>query len=211
MTYIEEPNENDILLGRGGKNNQWTGNDRLRTMAQRRCIEYETAQKRAKSVISRELVQGVQNLDPPGRFLRECSNTKGSVRWEVATDKVAREKTSQVLRDANEVTKSTLVDDEDKCNDDQLQNNTISTTITPINRHPPSPSHILQSNIECRILDNDSCDNKAGFSGGYYDSDCNSTDSLKYEKRGKKNQRPNASSSDIDTDTDTDTMTYIEV
>ena len=100
MTYIEEPNENDILLGRGGKNNQWTGNDGLRTMAQSRCIEYQTAQKRAKSEISRELVQGVHNLDPPGRYLRKCSNTKGSIRWEVATDKVAREKTSQVLRDA---------------------------------------------------------------------------------------------------------------
>jgi len=101
MTYIEEPNENDILLGRGGKNNQWTGNDGLRTMAHSRCIEYQTAQKRAKSEISRELVEGVQNLDPPGRFLRKCSNLKGSVvRWEVATDKVAREKTSQVLRDA---------------------------------------------------------------------------------------------------------------
>ncbi|OEU13138.1 hypothetical protein FRACYDRAFT_189974, partial [Fragilariopsis cylindrus CCMP1102] len=99
MTYIERPNENDILLGRGGKNNQWTGNDGLRTMAQSRCIEYQTAQKRAKSEISRELVQGVHNLDPPGRYLRKCSNTKGSIRWEVATDKVAREKTSQVLRD----------------------------------------------------------------------------------------------------------------
>jgi hypothetical protein len=100
MTYIEEPNENDILLGRGGKNNQWTGNDGLRIMAHSRCIEYQTAQKKAKSEISRELVEGVQNLDPPGRFLRKCSNTKGSIRWEVATDKVAREKTSQVLRDA---------------------------------------------------------------------------------------------------------------
>ena len=78
---------------------------------------------------------------------------------------------------SNEVTESTLVDDEGKCNDDQVQNNIISTTVTPINRHPPSPSHILQSNIECRILDNDSGDIKPGVSGGYYDSDCNSTDS----------------------------------
>jgi len=93
MTYIEKLDENDILLGRGGKNNQWIGNERLRKMARSRCIEYQTAQKKGKSEISREIVIEVRSLN--GRFLRRVS--KG---WEDVDDKIAREKVSQVLRDA---------------------------------------------------------------------------------------------------------------
>ena len=45
-----------------------------------------------------ELVQGIHNLDPPGQFLRECSNTNGSIGWEIATNKVTREYTITVLK-----------------------------------------------------------------------------------------------------------------
>jgi hypothetical protein len=38
------PTENDVLFGRGGKNNQWVGNERLRNYARSRCFEYEMYQ-----------------------------------------------------------------------------------------------------------------------------------------------------------------------
>ena len=64
---IMKPNENDILLGRGGKNNQWIGNEKLRNLARRRCLEYQKASKKGKSQISREIVEDVRRMKPSGR------------------------------------------------------------------------------------------------------------------------------------------------
>ena len=64
---IKKPNGNDILLGRGGKNNQWVGNERLRNMARRRCQDYQKASKKGKSQISREIVESVRRMKPSGR------------------------------------------------------------------------------------------------------------------------------------------------
>mmetsp|Transcript_22772 Transcript_22772/g.34454 ORF Transcript_22772/g.34454 Transcript_22772/m.34454 type:complete len:341 (-) Transcript_22772:72-1094(-) len=92
-----EPHENDILMGRGGKNNQHVGNEKLRGFARLESENYRVASKKGKSNISRELVKKVRELDPPGRFLRK-NNLTGE--WEDVGDDIAREKTSQVLRDA---------------------------------------------------------------------------------------------------------------
>jgi len=94
---IIEPTENDILMGRGGKNNQHVGNEKLRHFARGRCDDYRKAFKKRKSSISRELVQQVRDMNPPGRFLKKDS-TSGL--WEDVGDEVAREKASQALRDA---------------------------------------------------------------------------------------------------------------
>ena len=64
---IEKPNQNDILLGRGGKNNQWIGNEKLREKAWEYCQEYQSATKKRKAQIAREIVAKVRQLDPPGR------------------------------------------------------------------------------------------------------------------------------------------------
>jgi len=98
MSEVIAPNENDVLMGRGGKNNQWHGNEKLRILARGRCKEYQKASKKGKSQISRELVDAVRKMNPPGRFLRKQAG--GSSKWEDVGDDVAREKTSQVLRDA---------------------------------------------------------------------------------------------------------------
>jgi hypothetical protein len=61
------PHENDVLMGRGGKNNQHVGNEKLRTLARVECENYRLASKKGKSYISRELVKKVREMLPPGR------------------------------------------------------------------------------------------------------------------------------------------------
>lgn len=95
--YDISPHENDILMGRGGKNNQHVGNENLRGLARLQCENYRLASKKGKSYISRQLVQQVRQLSPPGRFLKK---NHGTGVWEDVGDDVAREKASQVLRDA---------------------------------------------------------------------------------------------------------------
>ena len=46
-------NENDVLLGRGGRNHEHEGNEQLRRIAHSRVREYERASKKQKAVISR--------------------------------------------------------------------------------------------------------------------------------------------------------------
>ena len=67
MSNISHPHENDVLMGRGGKNNQWYGNEKLRSIARERCREYQLATKKEKSLISRELVKRVRRMKPSGR------------------------------------------------------------------------------------------------------------------------------------------------
>lgn len=91
------PHEHDILFGRGGKNNKHVGNERLRRMARASVPTYRTASKKSKSHISRTIVSDVHSLVPPGRFLKRDHDTG---LWVEVGDDVAREKTSQALRDA---------------------------------------------------------------------------------------------------------------
>jgi hypothetical protein len=105
-----QPHKNDILMGRGGKNNQHIGNERLRSMARLESENYRLATKKGKSLISRELVLKVRSLDPPGRFLKKNIETG---LFEDVGDEVAREKASQVLRDAVATTCSPRQKDSD--------------------------------------------------------------------------------------------------
>lgn len=75
----------------------FAGNDQLRNMATTMRDRYMVSSKKEKSAMSRELVQKVQALSPPGRFLKRENVTAAWV--EVDMD-AAREKASQCLRDA---------------------------------------------------------------------------------------------------------------
>lgn len=97
MEGITSPHEHDVLMGRGGKNNQHSGNETLREFARERCEDYRIACKKVKSDISRELVRLMRQLDPPARFLKKDMDTST---WIDVGDEIAREKASQVLRDA---------------------------------------------------------------------------------------------------------------
>jgi hypothetical protein len=84
-------------LGRGGTNNRHPGNEQLRTFCHNAAIEYSRSGKNEKSQLSRDLVILVRQLNPPGRFLKKDQFAKA---WMDVGDITAREKTSQVLRDA---------------------------------------------------------------------------------------------------------------
>lgn len=94
---IISPHGNDVLMGRGGKNNQHKGNENLSDMARLMRDDYKASAKKGKSDMSRDLVQQVRDLTPPGRFLKRNPITND---WEDVGDDIAREKISQVLRDA---------------------------------------------------------------------------------------------------------------
>jgi len=97
MDSVPKPHENDILLGRGGNNNKHIGNEKLRALARSQVERYRSSTKKDKSKISRELVFYVRSMSPPGRFLKRNAFNE---QWEDVGDDVAREKTSQALRDA---------------------------------------------------------------------------------------------------------------
>jgi len=97
-------NENDVLFGRGGKNNQHSGNKRLRDVAQIHKAAYNSATKKQKSEISRYIVDHMKKLDPPGRFIKTNPVTG---KWEEVPDDAAREKAAQVLRDAENIDNTT--------------------------------------------------------------------------------------------------------
>ena len=84
-------------MGRGGKNSRHPGNEQLRTFCHNAAIEYSRSGKNEKSQLSRDLIILVRQLNPPGRFLKKDQFAEA---WMDVGDIAAREKTSQVLRDA---------------------------------------------------------------------------------------------------------------
>lgn len=65
----EEVHENDVLMGRGGKNNRHVGNERLRIAARKHVGKYQASTKKIKSAISRDLVKQIRRMTPPGRYV----------------------------------------------------------------------------------------------------------------------------------------------
>ena len=70
---------------------------RLRTLARAQKHIYSSASKKGKSEISQRIVEHIQSLNPSGRFLKKNASTG---KWEEVDEALAREKTSQALRDA---------------------------------------------------------------------------------------------------------------
>jgi hypothetical protein len=95
--WVKEPTENDVLCGRGGSINSHPGNERFRTLVEKRKRVYLTARfKREKRLIANSIVSEIRSLKPPGRFL---SRDPKSGQWTDIGDEKARDKTSQALRE----------------------------------------------------------------------------------------------------------------
>ena len=83
----------DVLSGRGGATNRHEGNIHFRELVQRHRDRYLLASKNEKPNISRTLVDIVRKRN--GRFLKQNDDTE---LWYEIGDDLAREKTSQALR-----------------------------------------------------------------------------------------------------------------
>lgn len=96
-SWVKEPTVNDVLCGRGGNINSHPGNERFRTLVEKRKRIYLTARfKREKRLIASSIVSDIRALDPPGRFLTRDNKTG---KWKDIGDEKARDKTSQALRE----------------------------------------------------------------------------------------------------------------
>ncbi|KAI2497714.1 hypothetical protein MHU86_16796 [Fragilaria crotonensis] len=91
---ILEPNEHDILNGRGASVNAHRGNTTFRALCFSRKPEFEAGNHAAKRRIAAEIVSATKAL--PGRFLKR-KNDKGPW-YEVSTEKAIL-KACQVMRD----------------------------------------------------------------------------------------------------------------
>ena len=89
------PNDNDVLLGRGGRSSNWPGNKRYLALKDEMQQVYLTAEKSQKKAISQQLVDIVKN-EWKGRFLK-LENGK----WFEIDNEKARHKCSQALREIN--------------------------------------------------------------------------------------------------------------
>lgn len=101
------PTDNDVLCGRGVNIAAHPGNERFRTLVTTRtdaryCEIYTASEKRA---VAEEIVRHINNLDPPGRFLKREGRgqvTRGlNGPWEELSHKDSVKKACQALRDCN--------------------------------------------------------------------------------------------------------------
>lgn len=95
MDYCEVTDA-DVLLGRGGRSNHHAGNKRYLEEKEKIQPRYLAADKEAKTGISQELVDIVENWG--GRFLKLDEETN---KWYKVKNIVARKKASQTLREMN--------------------------------------------------------------------------------------------------------------
>ena len=95
---ISDPNENDVLSGRGGRINSHPGNVRFRDIIANKKKEYlaPTTKKLEKAHIAAAIVNDIRHMTPPGRFLKEDADT--GLWWDIG-DAKAIKKTGQALRE----------------------------------------------------------------------------------------------------------------
>jgi len=90
------PHDNDVLLGRGNFANAHPGNKQFRAYVGIQKEYYAASRKCDKPVFAKMIVNTINNLVPPGRFLRQDNDTEA---WIVVDEKKALLKTRQVLRE----------------------------------------------------------------------------------------------------------------
>ena len=94
-----EVNENDVLCGRGAGTNRHVGNKRFRELVSVYQEAYLSAKILEKSVIAEKIVYVIKSRTPAGRFLKDTTVGKNDAMWCEISDRAAKEKTSQALRE----------------------------------------------------------------------------------------------------------------
>lgn len=104
-SIISKPDKNDVLFGRGGAINSHEGNITFRMIVNEQKEDYFLASKIDKPKIAIKVVDIINNLSPPGRFLAPVNGyqknhkIKGGIMWYDVGSKKARAKASQCLRE----------------------------------------------------------------------------------------------------------------
>ncbi len=93
---IATPCVNDVLCGRGKNVNNHPGNKLFQSAVKSVRVEYVRSQKRDKPKFAKCIVSNIQNLNPPGRFLKLDTSTG---LWYDIGNKKALSKTRQALRE----------------------------------------------------------------------------------------------------------------
>ena len=93
---ILEPNQNDVLSGRGSRISAHQGNVQFREMVLQRRNQYlaSATTKLEKAHIAADIVRTIRSMNPPGRFLRQDKNEA----WYDIGDRIAIKKAGQALR-----------------------------------------------------------------------------------------------------------------
>ena len=141
---IVDPNQNDVLCGRGGRINSHAGNIRFRDIISANKKDYlaPSTKKLEKAHIAAKIVYDIRGLDPAGRFLKEDRDTG---LWFDIGDAKAIKKTGQALREdapdiRNELEGDSSGDEKAEKKDPlkAVKTSAISpTTITSSTRHQP--------------------------------------------------------------------------
>ena len=89
-----DPERNDVLCGRGRFAMKWNGNLLFTDLVKSNKITYFASDLKAKKQISRNIVNHIYSLSPPGRFLKMNDDE-----WVELGYKQAIKKTRQALRE----------------------------------------------------------------------------------------------------------------
>lgn len=147
---IAEPNENDVLCGRGGRINAHEGNVQFREIVVANKKEYlaKSTKKLEKAHIAARVVEYIRTMNPPGRFLKEDADTG---MWFDIGDAKAIKKAGQALReDAPDIRSGAESGDDD--DDDMVISKKTSPKVPKKEASPPlnntsAPSSVIVSDL----------------------------------------------------------------
>mmetsp|Transcript_23109 Transcript_23109/g.54625 ORF Transcript_23109/g.54625 Transcript_23109/m.54625 type:complete len:1089 (+) Transcript_23109:289-3555(+) len=103
---IITPHDHDVLSGRGNSVNHHPGNEYFRSLVRHHKLAYVRCPKPQKEQFSKLIVSTVRDREPPGRFLKQNSQTK--TWYNIGTQK-ALDKTRQALREGAPATVAGLM------------------------------------------------------------------------------------------------------
>mmetsp|Transcript_20389 Transcript_20389/g.28662 ORF Transcript_20389/g.28662 Transcript_20389/m.28662 type:complete len:175 (-) Transcript_20389:499-1023(-) len=89
-----EAQQNDVLSGRGACFNFHPGNKRFRSILVAQMAAYTAGTKKQKMMISKSIVDTIYSMEPPGRFMKKCTDTG---LWVVLSQREAVDKTAQAM------------------------------------------------------------------------------------------------------------------
>lgn len=149
---ISEPNENDVLCGRGGRINSHSGNVQFRNTIHSKKEVYlaPTTMKLDKAHIASRIVNDIRSMDPPGRFLKEEKAPGSAIGvWYDIGDQKAIKKTGQALReDAPDIRPPTNVDDGSSGDEKKPSANKMETIRGPRVPVSAQPAGVFQKSTD---------------------------------------------------------------